>query len=137
MKEKTDKILIDLEIGDEQALFIIIAKDGTINRKGNGNLKNIDHDMYMGSTNESFYFARIIEKITNEFITYVGKSFDIPEKKGNICKLKILLGGEEINTGLEFKYGDLSEGPPKEIVEFVISAVQLTDFWVSEFKKNK
>tara|TARA_R110000737_G_C14433331_1_gene460073 strand:+ start:154 stop:567 length:414 start_codon:yes stop_codon:yes gene_type:complete len=137
MKEKIEKTLIELTIDNQQALFIILGQDGTLNRKGNGNLQNISHDMYMGKMKDTFLFENLKTKMNSDFLNYIGKVFDIPDQKGNKCSLKILFQGKEINTGLEFHYGELSQGPPQVIINYVMMAINITDFWIEENVKTK
>ncbi|HLP19277.1 MAG TPA: hypothetical protein VK174_03215, partial [Chitinophagales bacterium] len=36
-KHFIDKVLITLEVGNKTALLVLVAKDGSVHRKGNGN----------------------------------------------------------------------------------------------------
>lgn len=135
MREKIRNTMIELTVGKNQVLFIVLGKDGSINRSGTGSGDCKEKDLYIGLTQEKL-FDKLIKKAKDEVFEYCGKSFDIPDKKGRECKLKILFNGEDLDTGFEFNYGELSQGPPNEVAEYVINAVKLTNPWYEEFKKG-
>ncbi len=135
MKEKINNTLIDLKVGKNKVLFIVLGKDGSINRKGNGRADCKDNDLYIGITKEPL-FAELMEKTSDELFEFCGKSYDHPEKKGRQCNLKILFNGDGLDTGFEMIYGELSQGPPDQVAEYVINSVKLTEPWFQSMKKN-
>ncbi len=126
--------LITLEVGENQVLFILLAEDGSINRKGDGTTNCVDNDFFIGITNDKL-FEQLKPYITEEMNEFLHSSYDIPEKKGRICNLKILFKSGEIETGVEFKYGELSQGPPSIFRNFAIKAIELTDEWHQQQKQ--
>jgi len=125
---------VTLKIGDEQALFILLAADGSINRLGTGSVNNKDKDLFIGITKDSL-FDQLMSNLDDEMLNYMG-GYDVPEKHGKPCELMIGLSfASDDDNGFAFRYGSESEGPPGEIVQFVTSAVQLTDPWFREQKK--
>jgi len=125
-KEKVNKTLVELTVGEDQVLFVILGKDGSINRQGNGNAINLDHDLHIGVTKDPL-FSELINSASMELFEYLDKSYDLPDKKGKPCKLKILFHGDNLDSGLEINYGEHSQGPPEEVAEFVINSVKLTE----------
>lgn len=123
-------ITISLEIEEEASLNILLASDGTINRKGDGTYK-IDRNFFMGITDTSL-FQRLKKYITDDFNACHGKVYDLPGKEGKSCTLEIVLSGGKEGNGMKFYYGADSMGPPLPVAEFVEAAIHLTDAWFYE-----
>lgn len=125
---------VTLEIGDKQALFILLAADGTINRFGTGSVNNKDNDLFIGVTQEPL-FKQLLSNLDDDMLDHMG-GYDVPEQHGIPCKLSIGLAfAGDYENGFGFRYGSESQGPPEEIIQFVTAAVQLTDPWFQEQKK--
>jgi hypothetical protein len=125
---------IALEAGDKQALFVLLATDGSINRLGTGSVANTDSDLFIGITKEAL-FAQLMAHLDDEMLKYMG-GYDIHDQRGIPCKLSIGLSfanGED--SGFGFRYGSESQGPPDQIVQFVTAAVQLTNPWFQQQKR--
>lgn len=121
-------IRITLEIDEKRSLFLLLAKDGSINRLGTGTVDSKDNDLYIGITND-LLFEHAMIYLTDDMLQYMG-SYDIPDKKGLPCRLSIDLqfnDGEE--NGFVFTYASESEGPPDEISELLVAVVQITEPW--------
>jgi hypothetical protein len=74
-------------------------------------------------------------RITNELLGRCGQSLSAPEKVGKVCELTVgfkKAGGEELMTA--WQYGSESQGPPPEICNFVIAAVEATTPWYEQQK---
>ena len=134
MNENIDGIMVTLEVDSSKALFILLAADGTVNRLGTGSVNNTENDMYIGITKDSL-FVKLLSKIDVGWFEYQG-SYDVPDKKGKICELTVLFRHDDgRESGFNFIYGSESEGPPDDICQFVIEAVNLTEPWYIEQKK--
>jgi hypothetical protein len=127
-------ILIILEVADKQVLFIVLDEDGSINRKGNGSPDCEDNDLFIGITSENL-FSQVKLFITEEMQEFWGNKYDLPDKKGRLCCLNILYKGEEIETGVQFLYGEFSQGPPNPFRTLVVKAVELTNNWHEQQKR--
>lgn len=129
-----NSVHVTLEKGGKQALFILLAADGSINRRGTGSVNNTDNDLFIGVTQEPL-FKQLLTHLDDAMLDHMG-GYDVPERRGVPCKLSSGLafsnGGE---NGFGFRYGSESEGPPHEIIEFVTAAVQLTDPWFQQQKQ--
>jgi len=134
MKDTVESIMITLEVGSKQSLFILLAADGSLNRLGTGSAENTDNDMFIGVTKKTL-FKKLRKKIPQEWFDNLGR-YEISEKKGLPCELTILMkhtDGQE--SGIQFLYGTESQGPPEDIVQFVSEAVKLTNPWHEAQKK--
>lgn len=127
-------VIISLDIGGDRALFILLARDGSINRLGTGTIRNEDIDLFIGSGEEAI-FEQLMSHLKEETLNHMG-GYDIPEKRGKLCKLTILFRySDEKEKGFVFQYGSNSLRPPLEIAQFVTAAVKLTDPWYEEQKR--
>jgi len=121
---------VTLKIEDQTSLAILMHKDGTINRKGDGSI-NIDRNMFMGVAKEPL-FDRFIATLHPDLDQILGKSGEMPDQKGKKCSVEIALGDGKEGTGSLITYGSDLMGPPLPIVEFVNNAVRITDPWYRE-----
>lgn len=123
-----DLVAITLEIAKRQALFLLLARDGTVNRMGSGRLPSADQDMYIGRS-EPPLLPAVLAALSDPMLRHTG-GYDIPEKSGAPCRLAIMLrfadGSED---GFGFTYGSESEGPPADIAQFVRTAVEASQEW--------
>ncbi len=127
-------VMITLKAGDNRALFILLAADGSINRQGTGAVNNQEHDLFIGVTKEPL-FDQLMTYLDDEMLRFMGGR-DLPDQKGVPCMLSIGFSFRSADdNGFGFRYGSESIGPPHEIVQFVTAAVQLTNPWFNEFKQ--
>ena len=125
-----DKVLITLEVGDKTSLFILLAKDGTIDRKGDGNLSS-ELPLHRGVSNQG-HFEALMMTINEEIFSYSGVMRKT-NRMGTDCTLTMIFQGpKEVDYSLRVIYGSESEGPPRELVEILINAVKLTEGWYQE-----
>lgn len=132
--ETINAIMVKLDVADRQALFIVLAHDGLVNRLGTGAVNNTENDLFIGRTNDPL-FAQLRAQVRPEWMEHFG-SYDVPSKAGSTCTLSVLFkaaGGDE--GGLRFVYGSESQGPPGDICQFVTEAVRLTDPWYEKQKQ--
>lgn len=134
-----DISLIWVRIGVEEraALFILLDSDGTVNRLGTGAVDNSENDFYIGKTTEAL-FQKLHSQIDPGWFSHMGSSYTMPEQKGKACELIVgfvLRDGR--GSSLKFKYGSESQGPPDDIIQFVIKAAKLTDPWYERFREAR
>jgi hypothetical protein len=132
--DSINAILVKLDVADRQALFVLLAEDGLVNRLGTGAVNNSENDLFMGRTNDPL-FAQLRAQIRPEWMEHFG-SYDVPSKAGTTCTLSVLFKAAEGNEGgVRFVYGSESQGPPGDIRQFVMEAVRLTDPWYEKQKQ--
>ena len=126
-------IAITLRVREKNALFILLAADGAINRLGTGSVRNTENDMFIGQTTEPL-FEQVRATFHDEMLGMTG-GYDVPNQKGKPCVLDILLRfADGTEDGFRFSYGSKSQGPPGEIVNVVMRAVEVTEPW---FERQK
>jgi hypothetical protein len=125
---------ITLEIDGKQSLFVLLSQDGTVNRLGTGAVNNAENDLFIGISSEPL-IEQAKQSLTDDMLDHMG-GYDVPDQKGASCKLSIGFqfadGGE---NGFGFSYGSESQGPPQEITQFVVAAVEATEPWYQSQKK--
>lgn len=128
-------ILITLHIADQQALFIMLAADGTINRMGAGSVADTDRDLFIGRTSPEL-FEDLQRRIGADLLRWLGHYAD-PSPHGDLCRLTV---GFQRADGVEemshWQYGAKSQGPPPPVREFVAAAVAATDSWFQQQKQQ-
>ena len=130
-KNQIDKLIISLDVGEKNALLIILAKDGTICRRGNGSADSEDMPLLKGVSYDG-HFEALMMTVSEETLLYAGV-FDQEPKQGRICQLMLVFNGkEELDISFKCTYGEDSQGPTKELVQILINAVKLTDPWYKE-----
>ncbi len=132
--DKITKTLITLEVAGNQVLFIVLDEYGSINRKGTGSPDCKDNDLFIGVTKDNL-FEQLKPFITKEIEDFLGKTYDIHDKKGRLCNFKVLFGGPDFETGVQFLYGELSQGIPTTFRNFTTKAIELTEKWFQAQKK--
>jgi hypothetical protein len=114
----------------------LLAADGSINRLGTGTEDNTDKQMCIGVINDPAPFQNLQDQISPDLFKWVGGRTD-SNPKGKICELTISLflrNKEELI--IYCKYGSRSVGPPPEVRQLVIAAIEQTDPWYEEFKQG-
>lgn len=133
-KDELNAVNIRLDVAGEHALFVLLGSDGTINRQGTGEEDGIDSRLFVGVTTEPV-FDEFMAKVKEESLQHPGV-FSLPEQKGKSCRLVILFTAAGKEIGFDFSFGSESEGPPMEIFKWVERAVELTDPWYENQKRN-
>lgn len=130
-----NKVLITLEANDKTLLFILLSKDGSIHRKGNG---NTDANLPLATGfSADRHFDALMMTVNESIFDYTGV-LKMPHRQGRECRLTIIFQGiEDIDFSYRVVYGDQSEGPPAELVQILINAVKITDGWYYEQIKEQ
>ena len=129
-KAEVHAVIISKEVKDEQKLYILLGSDGTISRRGSASALYEDPDFYRGTSKRLF---RQFMMLVPEYIFDYAGSYDIEDKRGDSCTLKLLFKVKNPKriVGFEYFYGSDSEEPPDEVAELVRNAVEITDGWYS------
>ena len=129
-KNKLDNCLVSLDVGEKNALFIVLMKDGTICRRGNGN-PDKEMELLKGYSTLQHYQAFMMT-VDEGLFRYSGV-FEQTPIVGRPCKMMIVFSGPDgEEAGFKVNYGEDSQGPPREIAELLINAVKITDPWYEE-----
>jgi hypothetical protein len=127
-------IMIRLLIGGDQALFILLGADGSINRMGTGEANIRERDLFIGKTDPALFNA-VQRQITPKLLAWLGDRRSDPQPRGASCELTVgFQQADGTESAMIWCYGAESLGPPPEVREFVIAAVEATNPWFQEQK---
>ena len=126
------RIQIVLQAEERLLLHLVLSSDGTIQRLGSGRLDNEEFTLVNGVADKALFDA-VLKSLPEEFLESEG-SYSDPNLRGQRLGLSITLmvnGGEH---SFHIVYGSESEGPPDDVVAFVMSAKELTESWYQRMK---
>lgn len=134
VQEHIDKCLLSLDVGGKNALLIVLSKDGTICRHGNGN-PNANLETLKGYS-DAGHFEAFMMTVTDQLIGYAGY-YEQQPIVGQTCQLIIALNGPDgAEVNYKCVYGADSQGPPAELAEMLINAVKITEGWYNEEREK-
>lgn len=122
-------VLVRLDVEGSKALFIRLTSDGRIERLG-----ATGRDILDGIATPEL-FLHLIRKVSPQLLRWMGQSWSDPAPKGKRCLLVVgfrQCDGQE--TLMRWEYGSDSYEPPPEVLEFVMSAAEVTRPWLGEQK---
>ena len=136
VKYLIDKVLITLEVGDRTALLILLAKDGSVHRKGNGNPERTDLSLVQAISHDG-HFEALMMTINESIFQHTGVIRQ-PNPVGRECQLTLIFQGKnDADFSFRVIYGEESEGPPQELAQILINAVKLTEGWYQQQLKGE
>jgi hypothetical protein len=127
-----DSVMVTIEIDNQIRLFILLARDGTINRRGNGSLADPDAPLCVGMVDESV-FRTFASQVPGHIFKFQG-IYDLKDKPGKPARLILAFKDDETgqNYGFEIRYGSESPDVPQELMALVNLASRLTGEWYAE-----
>lgn len=133
---KIEAFTVSLEIEKQPSLFLLLSDDGSINRMGTGTANPTERDLFIGKTDPAI-FKTACSHLTKEMLLSLGQGYQALDPRGASCELTITFKFKDgRSTGIVYRYGSESEGPPKDVTDFVIAVVRQTDSWYEEFRRN-
>jgi hypothetical protein len=129
-KDSIIQIVIDIDVESESILSMRIHKDGTLQRKGNGNIPPIGIAA-IGMT-DGGVFRKLIDLLHEGILQHAG-TYEQIEQTGTPVTYRIVFMGEKPNFRiLEFRISSDSDNCGvifKYMVGYVQAAIQWTDKW--------
>lgn len=138
-KSDIEQIRIDIECGGESTLSMMLRRDGTLGRSGNGSLPR-DGIACFGMSDGSAFHALI--DTLNEAVFPQAGAYEIKEKRGSAVRYTIGFFGEgdRLLAGFDFQMGleNRNVGPLVAYFDgFAKRAVALTDDWHKETLRKR
>lgn len=116
---------ITLTIDGEDSLLIVLGRDGLVNRQGTGIAGKTQKALYIGK--HSGIFKEVLNSVDEDFLQYMG-AYKAKKIKGSVCRLTVNFEFSGKKThGFVWKYGLESQGPPRELTQVVIKAIEMTE----------
>lgn len=119
-------VMIDVELKDSSSLFILLAKDGIINRKGD--LKTKDKNFFMGISKDGL-LEKLTTTISNDLSDYLDQVHVLADTNKAVNKIKIGFSGPNGDTGFHYYTDAPLDRFPKPILDLINNAMQVTDPW--------
>ena len=135
LKDFVDAVIISREVDDGMSIFVMLAKDGSINRIGSGYMDCNEKDMYIGMTKDKL-FEKFMEGCPEMFISAPGEAYAPPgEMKGKQVQVTLMFKCGDQESGLIFVYGSESGGIPDDLSQVVDHAKEVTEPWYQGQRK--
>lgn len=132
--KEIDGIGVQIENAGNIVLMVFLSADGNVKRIGSGHLSNTDKDLYIGQTKES-WFSKVRALINEDVVAFIGKTLDMPNPTGPLCKLTISYKmGNQVQQTI-VTYGQES-GLPYEFHEITRTMHKLTEPWYQAMLKT-
>lgn len=130
--DEVQRIQIVLQTDERLLLHIVLSSDGTVQRLGSGRLDNDEFVLVKGVADKTL-LDEVLKSLPEEFLESEG-SYSDPNPRGQRLGLSITLMVNGCEHSLQIVYGSESEGPPDDVVAFVVAAKELTESWYQRMK---
>ncbi|MBL0308430.1 MAG: hypothetical protein IPP77_01675 [Bacteroidetes bacterium] len=115
-------------MGEHTALFILLTKQGIVQRKGDGNPGHT-HPATNAWCSSDGHSEALMMTIPEDTFNYI-HVYPRPNIIGTECRLTtIFQAKDDLDYSFRVVYGSDSEGPPSELAEILINAVKITEGW--------
>jgi hypothetical protein len=121
-----DRLAITVTVYGRPALLLELASDGGVRRMGSG--ERIAETEAQQGVLDPEIFAALKARVTDDLLARAGRYSD-PHPEGTPTELTVTFGAGAEETGIAFRYGSASQGPPPPVADLVRAAVALTDEW--------
>lgn len=132
--QKYDGVTIEFDISNKNCLSILLAADGTINRKGNSLFDPAENNFFMGMT-DSGPFENLMGGMPEALLTYCGTRPPACDTLKQTCKAKIAFGNNTSTCEIEYCVNGTIDSLPDTIKDFIKKSVSLTEPWYQEQQK--
>lgn len=124
-------VLITLYVETEQVLFILLTADGAVNRMGTGAVDNQEKRLFIAQSSGEM-FEDLKSRIQRDSMQWEG-GYRAPEQTGKTCCLTVgFMNDQGEQSVCKFQYGSESQGPPNDLCDLVMAAIEITDPWYQE-----
>ncbi|MFL5740465.1 MAG: hypothetical protein ACJ75B_09640 [Flavisolibacter sp.] len=132
--QKYDGVTIEVDISNKNWLSILLANDGTINRKGSSSFDPKDKNFFIGLTN-SKAFDSLMNEIPNGLLQYCNSHSPACDTLKQTCKAKIAFGNNTSSCEIEYCVNGTIDDLPQTIKDFINKSIEVTEPWYQEQQK--
>jgi hypothetical protein len=119
---------IQIEHGGDLVLAILLARDGSINRMGDGTPSPADNTLYIGVVKEPL-FDQLMEVVPDDLFRYVSR-LELPDREGVDTTISVMFQHDDGRVlPFEVLFGSESAGVPLELQTILRRALELSDAW--------
>jgi hypothetical protein len=133
--KKYDGVTIEVDISNKNWLSILLANDGTINRKGSRSFDPKDKNFFMGLTS-SKTLDSLMNGMPNELLQYCNSHSPACDTLKQTCKAKIAFGNNTSSCEIEYCINGTIDNLPKPIKDFINRSIEVTEPWYQEQQKS-
>jgi hypothetical protein len=131
-----DACFIKIEHGGDPVLFILLARDGSINRMGDGTPSSAGDTLYIGVVNEP-WFDQLMEVVPVELFRYIGR-LELEDREGIDSTLSVIFQHKDGRVlPFEVLFGSESGGVPLELQTILRRALELSDAWWNDERTHR
>jgi hypothetical protein len=132
--QKYDGVTIEVDIANNNCLAILLANDGTINRKGSSNLDPKEKNFFIGRAN-SKAFDSLMNELPQELLQYCDSRSPECDTSKQTCKVNITFGNNNFSCEIKYCVDGTTNNLPKPIKNFIDKSITLTEPWYQEQQK--
>lgn len=137
-KDQVEQIRIEVKADGQSALSMLIHKDGTLNRQGNGSLPPVKLAA-IGMTDGSV-FRQLMTDLDENIFEHAG-IYDHPDKRGQQLNYSVVFLGQKPNLKVfEFRVGSETKNVGNVLPyldQFISKAAILTNEWYDKSQKGE
>lgn len=115
-------------VDDDTIVLIVLGRDGSINRMGDGSTSPADRTLYIGLQQEPL-FDSLMEAVPEELLQMPAVRVEFPDRRGTDCTMSITFG---LNDGTARTYEAVfgsESGAPGDLADIYERALALTEPW--------
>lgn len=133
--QKYDGVTISLDISNKNWISILLAADGTINRKGDKIFDPADKNFFMGIT-DSKAFDSLMNDMPEELTDYCNTPSPEYNTSKQTCKARIDFGNSTTLCKIEYCVNGTFSDLPKPIKDFIERSIDVTEPWYLQQQKQ-
>lgn len=132
--QKYDGVTIEVDISNKNCLSILLAHDGTINRKGTRAFDPKDKNFFMGLT-DSKAFDSLMKGMPDDLLKYCNSPSPECDTLKQTCKVKIAFGNNTTSCEIQYCVVGTIDNLPHPIKYFIDKSIEVTEPWYQEQQK--
>jgi hypothetical protein len=133
--EKYEGVTIELDISNKNCLSILLAHDGTINRKGSSTFDPKEKNFFIG-LGDSKVFDSLMNEMPVGLSAYCHSNGPQCDTLKPTCKAKIAYGNNTTSCEIEYCVNGTFNDLPKPIRDFIERSVKVTEPWYQQQQQS-
>lgn len=124
-------MLVTVKADQQPVLFILLTRDGGINRMGNGE-DDSEQEMYIGNVTDPI-FESVMAEYPASMIAEPKTYYRAPNSRGKVdWEFSFIFRGTRAESGVCYRCGE--EGPPPDVAAALRATMEQTEPWYQSFK---
>ncbi len=131
LTQQYDGVTIVVDIFNKNCLSILLANDGTINRKGSSAFDSKDRNFFLGLSNNNA-FDSLMSGMPGGLMQYCNAAAPGCDTLKPNCRAKIAFGNNTSLCEIEYCVNGTIDSLPKPIRDFIDKSISVTEPWYQE-----